>query len=606
MKKMLLTSLLLGLIIIVNTQSVFATASGRTGATRLNGSGCTCHSGSTSSGVTWVIAGPSVLQAGATGTYTAKITSTSALSGVGVDIAASAGTLLNADANLKVSGGELTHPSAKSGTGTYTFNFKYTAPATTGPQTLYATGCRSYGGGWNNAPDFPVTVTPASTVPEITLSATAIAFGNVVQNTTAQKLLTITNSGGANLVISSIESSNAVFFVAPVSNLSIAPGLSSTITINYNPVDLTAASGNLTINHNATSTASPSVIAITGMGVIPSPYATLLWEENFDYPLADTVNGKYNGWASFSGTGQWASRIVSGLSYSGYPNSAVGNAIDIKNIGEDIAKKVVTPGDSIITGAGYVSFLVRVDTANTGDYFLFLGQYALTSTSAQRSRIYVKAGVAPNTIAFGVFKGSSTTLTAPVYTSESYSLGTTYHIVMKYNIVTGTTNDFCNLWVNPSLDGTEPTPTITDNSDATVSDLTSIGSLCLRQGTVTARQSVIVDGIRLAKDWNSAIGIVTAVKDAKNSKADGFELSQNYPNPFNPSTMISYNLAKEGFVSLKVYDVLGNEVNTLVSKQQTAGQYNVKFDASRLNSGVYFYTLTSGNSSLTKKLMLMK
>ena len=85
-----------------------------------------------------------------------------------------------------------------------------------------------------------------------------------------------------------------------------------------------------------------------------------------------------------------------------------------------------------------------------------------------------------------------------------------------------------------------------------------------------------------------------------------FGLSQNYPNPFNPVTRIPYSIAENSFVSLKIYDVLGREVKTLVSEKQTAGEYEVLFNASDLNSGVYFYRLTSGNFTETKKLILLK
>ncbi|MBK6772239.1 MAG: T9SS type A sorting domain-containing protein [Ignavibacteria bacterium] len=73
--------------------------------------------------------------------------------------------------------------------------------------------------------------------------------------------------------------------------------------------------------------------------------------------------------------------------------------------------------------------------------------------------------------------------------------------------------------------------------------------------------------------------------------AGSFSLLQNYPNPFNPVTVISYNIAVAGFVELKIYDVLGNEVKTLVKEKQNAGSYSVDFNAGDLPSGVYFYSL---------------
>ncbi len=85
-----------------------------------------------------------------------------------------------------------------------------------------------------------------------------------------------------------------------------------------------------------------------------------------------------------------------------------------------------------------------------------------------------------------------------------------------------------------------------------------------------------------------------------------FSLSQNYPNPFNPSTTINYQLPVNSFVTLKVYDVLGNEVAALVNEQKPAGEYEVEFNASELVSGVYFYTLRAGDYVSTKKTVLLR
>ncbi len=98
---------------------------------------------------------------------------------------------------------------------------------------------------------------------------------------------------------------------------------------------------------------------------------------------------------------------------------------------------------------------------------------------------------------------------------------------------------------------------------------------------------------------------LTSVSD--NGKIPGkFELSQNYPNPFNPTTKIKYQISKPGFVSLKVYDVLGKEVANLVKKNMVKGNYEVTFNAENLSSGIYIYTLKENNISLGKKLLLLK
>jgi hypothetical protein len=85
-----------------------------------------------------------------------------------------------------------------------------------------------------------------------------------------------------------------------------------------------------------------------------------------------------------------------------------------------------------------------------------------------------------------------------------------------------------------------------------------------------------------------------------------YSLNQNYPNPFNPATTISYSLPKAGDVNLKIFNVLGQEVKSLVNQFQNAGTYTVTFDASSLTSGVYFYSLSTDNFSQVKKMMLVK
>jgi hypothetical protein len=87
---------------------------------------------------------------------------------------------------------------------------------------------------------------------------------------------------------------------------------------------------------------------------------------------------------------------------------------------------------------------------------------------------------------------------------------------------------------------------------------------------------------------------------------DGFLLYQNYPNPFNPVTNIQYAIGSRQFLTLRVYDILGREIATLVNEKKPAGSYEVNFDASSLSSGIYFYQLKAGNYISTKKMILMK
>ncbi|MBI3005746.1 MAG: T9SS type A sorting domain-containing protein, partial [Ignavibacteriales bacterium] len=89
--------------------------------------------------------------------------------------------------------------------------------------------------------------------------------------------------------------------------------------------------------------------------------------------------------------------------------------------------------------------------------------------------------------------------------------------------------------------------------------------------------------------------------------AKEFRLESNYPNPFNPSTTIEFTLAEDGFASLRVYNMLGQEVATLFNREAQAGKLQqVKFDASRLPSGLYFAKLEAGRQQMMRKMMLLK
>ncbi|MCB0749039.1 MAG: T9SS type A sorting domain-containing protein, partial [Ignavibacteriae bacterium] len=104
---------------------------------------------------------------------------------------------------------------------------------------------------------------------------------------------------------------------------------------------------------------------------------------------------------------------------------------------------------------------------------------------------------------------------------------------------------------------------------------------------------------------------LTNNKKVKNNLPETFSLSQNYPNPFNPTTVIEYSVPhtiNDNFSSLKliIYDVLGNEIKTLINKKQKPGNYKLTFDAAKLSSGIYYYNLSSESFSITKKMVLLK
>lgn len=101
-------------------------------------------------------------------------------------------------------------------------------------------------------------------------------------------------------------------------------------------------------------------------------------------------------------------------------------------------------------------------------------------------------------------------------------------------------------------------------------------------------------------------GGITSINNISETLPKNFILMQNYPNPFNPTTTIDYSIPKESFVTIKVYDMLGREVATLINEEKNAGEYSVKFNGSILASGVYLYRMKAGNFIQTKKMILMK
>lgn len=110
----------------------------------------------------------------------------------------------------------------------------------------------------------------------------------------------------------------------------------------------------------------------------------------------------------------------------------------------------------------------------------------------------------------------------------------------------------------------------------------------------------VIDGVA----YGDTTFTIVSVED-ETEQPNSFYLAQNYPNPFNPMTKIRFRIAELGFVSLKVYDVLGNQISSIINEEMSAGEYEVEFNAKNLSSGIYFYSLKSGENIITKKMIKM-
>ncbi|MGE5412185.1 MAG: T9SS type A sorting domain-containing protein, partial [Clostridiales bacterium] len=107
--------------------------------------------------------------------------------------------------------------------------------------------------------------------------------------------------------------------------------------------------------------------------------------------------------------------------------------------------------------------------------------------------------------------------------------------------------------------------------------------------------------------WTSIIDeSATEVKDDLKGSIFNNGLEQNYPNPFNPSTYITYSIARSGFTTLRIYNILGEIITELVNGVQNAGRYTIRFSDKNLSSGIYFYKLSSGEFSSVQKMLLIR
>jgi hypothetical protein len=166
--------------------------------------------------------------------------------------------------------------------------------------------------------------------------------------------------------------------------------------------------------------------------------------------------------------------------------------------------------------------------------------------------------------------------------------------------------DATSQWV---VTGTSYITSLTDPSGISGTSITNIvgnGNVVYYNPASAANSSLGGKTYTLANGGKLLPYGTSAVEEQKSGSKLEWRLEQNYPNPFNPSTVIRYTTPTEGKVSLKVYDMLGQEVATLNNEKQSAGAHEVQFNASQLASGVYVYSLRAGNMILVKKMLLVR
>jgi hypothetical protein len=158
------------------------------------------------------------------------------------------------------------------------------------------------------------------------------------------------------------------------------------------------------------------------------------------------------------------------------------------------------------------------------------------------------------------------------------------------------------MWVDPDPFVEPDTASAAAERNSTI-PAAGINQIGLEFGGDGTEVRLVFDEITLATSFS---GLSVTGVPASREIPLRYDLSQNYPNPFNPSTQIEYSVARRGYVTLKVYDLLGQKIETLFAGVRNPGTYQTKLDASRLASGVYVYRLSTEDFALTKKMVLIK
>ncbi|GAA4043059.1 YDG domain-containing protein [Flavobacterium chungnamense] len=247
--------------------------------------------------------------------------------------------------------------------------------------------------------------------------------------------------------------------------------------------------------------------------LFPSKGFGQLLTEDFSYSTTGDITTSSAGvWTAHSGTTNYPQYTNSGLTYSGFSGSNVGGAMTISTSGTADVNRVFTNQTS---GIVYASFLVNITgVTTTGDYFAHFGQTSVGTTFL--GRLFVRRD-ASNNLSFGLSKAAA--IASATFTPNSYSLNTTYLIVLKYSINSGTNNDAVAMFINPMLNGSEPGSSTISAADTSAADLTSgVGSIAFRQAGGNTPNATI-DGIRVGSTWASILPSSASITGAATATA---------------------------------------------------------------------------------------
>lgn len=355
-----------------------------------------------------------------------------------------------------------------------------------------------------------------------------------------------------------------------------------------------------------------SLVTLVAVLIAAAPALGQLMIENFEYAVGDLVAGSGGNWVHISGSGLNIQVVSGSLVYSGYQGSGIGNAIDIVATGgqsaEDVYRQFTTqsPGTEL-----YIAFLVNIpnttgipaDTSTNGDYFI--ATLPSTSTTNYADRLCIKKGSTDVNFRLGIrISGTAGNFTA--WTPQEYETEVTYLVILRHSLLLGASNDdTVRLWVNPTLSGPEPAPDAMAGT-AAGNDPGDLARVAIRQGNSTP--SARIDGIVAANTWSQTIGVFGQPPIINPIK---FSLNPITPNPLTKATKIQYSLSMPAKVDLEIYNILGQQVATLVNGQQSAGNHSVTWKlqddrGALVPNGIYFIKLSANGQNITRRAMVVR
>ena len=343
--------------------------------------------------------------------------------------------------------------------------------------------------------------------------------------------------------------------------------------------------------------------------------AGVLFSDNFDYDAGQLTSVSGGNWVNFSGTGYYIQCVDGNLAYPSYSASNIGRMIQIvrhplNSSAEDVHCQFASQSSGTTV---YASLLFRVthdsmspDTSTNGQHWaMFMPNNSITM---QFGRISTKMAVTPGKYYIGL---RATHDNSTIWYTTMLDVNTTYLIVLAYESISGNTNDIAKLWINPTLTGSEPTPDLMQTS-ALTTDPTNIARLAIRQGSATNSNSVTpsadIDGIIVGTSWNDITGVAVSPIGQTNVT---FALAPINPNPISRFAQIKYSLKESGKVNLGVFNILGQQVASLVDGHQTAGNHTAIWrlrddKGSLVPNGIYFVKLSSKGQSMTRRALVVK